>query len=126
LLLGGGSLEGIEEIRSAAIELARRQQRHIFVTLAERGLIGAGPDREAHHLPALPVRGPIDIVGAGDAVSANLAAALAGGASLAEAMELANAAASIVIHQLGTTGTASVAKMGELLGIVGPGGSCGR
>ena len=64
----------------------------------------------------LPVRGEIDIVGAGDSVTANLAAALAAGASLAEALELANAAASIVIHQLGTTGTASVAAIAELLG----------
>ena len=60
-------------------------------------------------MPAHPVRGEIDIVGAGDAVTANLAAALAAGASHREAMELAMAAASIVIHQLGTTGTASIA-----------------
>jgi bifunctional ADP-heptose synthase (sugar kinase/adenylyltransferase) len=55
----------------------------------------------------LPVRGQIDIVGAGDAVSANLAAAIAAGATLRESLELANAAASVVIHKLGTTGTAS-------------------
>jgi len=50
-------------------------------------------------------------VGAGDAVTANLAAALAARATLREAIELANAAASVVIHQLGTTGTASVAEI---------------
>ena len=66
------------------------------------------------HVPALPTRGPIDIVGAGDAVSANLTTALAAGATVHEAMELANAAASIVIHKLGTTGTASVAEIAEL------------
>ena len=43
------------------------------------------------------------------------AAALAAGATLREAIELANAAASIVIHQLGTTGTASVEQLRELL-----------
>jgi bifunctional ADP-heptose synthase (sugar kinase/adenylyltransferase) len=59
----------------------------------------------------LPVRGPIDIVGAGDAVTANLATALASGASLREAIELAVVASSVVIHQLGTTGTASVADL---------------
>jgi len=53
------------------------------------------------------VRGEIDIVGAGDAVMANLATALAGGAEPGEAMRLAMAAASVVVHQLGTTGTAS-------------------
>ena len=40
-------------------------------------------------------------------------AALAAGAHLGEALELAMAAASIVIHQLGTTGTASVAELSE-------------
>ena len=67
------------------------------------------------HAPPLPVRGEIDIVGAGDAVTANLSAALAGGASIGEAIDLANAAASVVIHQLGTTGTASVAQLREVV-----------
>jgi len=49
-------------------------------------------------VPTLPVRGEIDIVGAGDAVSANLTAALAAHATLREALELASAAASIVIQ----------------------------
>ena len=87
----------------------------MFVTLAEQGLIGASPGGEVAHLAALPIRGPIDIVGAGDAVTANLTAALAAGASLREALELANAAASVVIHQLGTTGTASVGQIAEAI-----------
>ena len=60
------------------------------------------------HVPALPLRGPIDIVGAGDAVTANLATALSSGASLRESIELAAIASSVVIHQIGTTGTAAV------------------
>jgi bifunctional ADP-heptose synthase (sugar kinase/adenylyltransferase) len=63
----------------------------------------------------LATRGEIDVVGAGDAVTANLVAALAAGATLREALELATAAASIVIHQLGTTGTASVAQIRDLM-----------
>ena len=35
--------------------------------------------------------------------------------SVSEALELANAAASVVIHQLGTTGTATVAQIREVL-----------
>jgi bifunctional ADP-heptose synthase (sugar kinase/adenylyltransferase) len=66
-------------------------------------------------MPALPLRGAIDIVGAGDAVSANLTVAMAAGASLGETLELANAAASVVVHKLGTTGTASVAEIRELV-----------
>ncbi len=83
--------------------------------MAEEGLLGAEPGGGVHFVPALPVRGPIDVVGAGDAVTANLTAALASGSSLLEALTLANAAASIVIHQLGTTGTASVAQIEEIL-----------
>lgn len=41
--------------------------------------------------------------------------ALAAGATLQEAIELANAAASVVIHQLATTSTASVKQIRELL-----------
>ena len=61
----------------------------VFVTLAERGIIGADPHGHLEHVPAFPVRGPIDIVGAGDAVTANLVLALAAGAKLTEALELA-------------------------------------
>ena len=35
--------------------------------------------------------------------------------TLREALEIANAAASVVIHQLGTTGTATVSNIGEKL-----------
>ncbi len=115
MLLGCAPPEGIDQIGRAAAELAAKNGRSVFVTLAEQGLLAATPTGEVQHLPSLPVRGPIDIVGAGDAVSANLAAALAAGASLRDAVELANAAASIVIHQLGTTGTASVPQLAALL-----------
>jgi bifunctional ADP-heptose synthase (sugar kinase/adenylyltransferase) len=81
------------------------------VTLAERGIVGSSPDGIVEHVPALPLRGSIDIVGAGDAVTANLATALAAGASLRDALELAAVASSVVIHQLGTTGTASTADL---------------
>ena len=61
------------------------------------------------------MRGAIDIVGAGDAVTAVLTLALAAGATLGEAMQLAQAAASLVIHQLGTTGSARVPEIKALL-----------
>ncbi|MEQ1859452.1 MAG: PfkB family carbohydrate kinase [Chthoniobacteraceae bacterium] len=92
----------------AARELAGRNGRPVFVTMAERGIVGAEPGGTVEHVPALPLRGPIDVVGAGDSVTANLAAALAAGATTREAIEMAITASSLVIHQLGTTGTASV------------------
>jgi rfaE bifunctional protein kinase chain/domain len=117
-LAGRDVAGGIDGVGRMAAELARRNGRHVFVTLAEDGLLGAAADGSIEHVPALPVRGPIDIVGAGDSVSANLACALAAGATLREALEIAGAAASIVIHQLGTTGTASLPEIGRLLGAV--------
>jgi bifunctional ADP-heptose synthase (sugar kinase/adenylyltransferase) len=105
----------IRDTLAAASNLATRNGQAVFVTLAERGIIGARPGMAAVHIPALPVRGPIDIVGAGDTVTASLTLALAGGASLTEAMELAQAAASLVIHQLGTTGVANPGEMRKLL-----------
>jgi sugar/nucleoside kinase (ribokinase family) len=94
-------------VRDAAKALARRNGRPVFVTLSERGMVGALPSGETEWVPSLPIRGPIDVVGAGDSVTANLITALAAGASLREALELASLAASIVLHQVGTTGAAT-------------------
>lgn len=116
LFLGGPFPADLEATKQAAHQLARRHGRDVFVTLAEEGLLGATPGGEVAHFKALPIHGEIDIVGAGDSVTANLATSLAAGATLSEALELANAAASVVIHQLGTTGTATVVQIAETLG----------
>ncbi len=108
--LTGSALE-IDHIRKSALECSRRLNRTVFVTLSERGILGAEPIGNCLHIPAWPVRGEIDVVGAGDAVTANLTVALAAGANLEEALHMANAAASVVIHQLGTTGTASLPQI---------------
>lgn len=114
-LTGAKPSAAVADIAAVAARLARQNGRPVFVTLAERGIVGASPDGTTEHAPSLPVRGEIDIVGAGDAVSANLIAALAAGATLREAMELANLAASVVVHQLGTTGSATVSQLRQLL-----------
>ena len=106
-----------EQVEASAAGLAQNNGRMVFITLAARGMIGAAANGQVEYVPALPVRGEIDVVGAGDAVSANLTAALAAGAGLGEALELANAAASVVVHKLGTTGTASVPEIRKLLGL---------
>jgi bifunctional ADP-heptose synthase (sugar kinase/adenylyltransferase) len=95
--------------------LAKANALPVFVTLAEDGMLAASPDGSVFHQPCFPVRGEIDIVGAGDAVMANLAASLAAGATLPEALELAGAAANVVIHQVGTTGTASILQMRQVV-----------
>jgi rfaE bifunctional protein kinase chain/domain len=113
-LMGAKCDFNLEEIKRAAAILAQQHGRSVFVTLSERGIVGASPNTEAAHFPAWPVRGEIDVVGAGDAVTANVTAALAAGATVKEASEIAMVAASIVVHQLGTTGTATLAQIGEL------------
>jgi bifunctional ADP-heptose synthase (sugar kinase/adenylyltransferase) len=107
----------LDDVKAAASEMAVRHGRPVFVTLSERGIVAAGPGPgiAAEHASALPLRGPIDIVGAGDSVTANLAASLAADASLREAITIASVASSHVIHQLGTTGTASVSEIAALL-----------
>jgi rfaE bifunctional protein kinase chain/domain len=113
-------LDDLGAVRRATADLAARTGRPVFVTLAERGIVGAMCGASGRlvveHAAAHPVRGPIDVVGAGDSVTANLTAAVAAGAELDEALRLAMAAAAIVVHQLGTTGTATVAQLAEALG----------
>ncbi len=95
--------EAVTEMLTALFE---RTGRPVFLTLAEEGMAGYDGS-EMVRLPVVPVTGPIDPVGAGDSASAALAAALAAGASLVEAMELALLAASVTIRQVGTTGVAT-------------------
>jgi len=113
--LGSHTVPDLSELHERAGQLAKQTEHRVFVTLSECGIIGASPDGLVEHAPALPVRGEIDIVGAGDSVTANLVTSLLGGANLRESLEIANAAASIVIHQLGTTGTASRKQIKAIL-----------
>ncbi|HEY5915121.1 MAG TPA: PfkB family carbohydrate kinase [Verrucomicrobiae bacterium] len=115
VLTGAKGPLDLDGIKETAVALARRNGQQVFVTLAERGIVGASPEGEAEHVRAFPIRGEIDVVGAGDAVSANLVAALCAGAKLRETLELANAAASVVVHKLGTTGTATIPELSNLL-----------
>jgi len=114
-LTGAPQKVAVQDIAAVAKRLAVENSRPVFISMAERGLLAATPDGSVHQVSALPLRGEIDVVGAGDSVSANLAAALAAGATVAEALELANAAASVVIHKLGTTGTANPEELAALV-----------
>jgi len=95
----------------AAAALARRIGRRVFVTLGADGMLSADAEGNVLRAAGVRVAGPVDIVGAGDAVLAHLAMALAGAASVAEAMAMANLAGAVVVGKLGTTGTATVAEL---------------
>lgn len=88
--------------------LAHRTGRPVICTRGEKGmLVAEGKDDELIEVPAFPVSGSIDTVGAGDSSSAAMACALASGASLIQAAAFGNLIASITIQQIGVTGSAS-------------------
>ena len=89
-------------------ELSRRTQHAVIITLGKEGLyLLEDAAAKGVYLRSIPIAGPVDIVGAGDSVSSAIGSALCAGASLTEAGILGNLAASIVIQQIGVTGTAS-------------------
>ncbi len=107
----------IELVKACGRELVLRSGKPVFVTLSEDGMLivtEAGVDR----IPAIKVLGPIDPVGAGDSTAAGITTALCAGATLTEAATIANRIASIVVQQLGTTGTAAPGQVLELDGSV--------
>lgn len=101
------------DIGALAARWSARTGRCVFVTLGADGMIAAEPGGRIHRAAGIPVQGPVDVVGAGDAVTGHLAMALAAGAAPAEAMTLANLAGSVVVKKIGTTGTATVAELAE-------------
>ncbi len=115
-VMTGGPVDlPLADLCAAIGRLATDRGQAVFVSLSEEGIAGAKPGEVSEHMPCLPLRGEIDIVGAGDAVMANLAMGLAAGAEIVEAMEFAMAAASVVVHQLGTTGTANLGEIRPLV-----------
>ncbi len=96
----------LEVARECSAELFHRSQKPVFLTAGRHGIFlftGKG----CQHVPAVPVEGEIDTVGAGDSVMAGIMSALCSGAEPKEAALLANIVASITIQQIGATGTAS-------------------
>ncbi len=93
-----------------AMALHRRARRPVFLTLGARGMLVANAGTTVR-VPGIRVAGPLDIVGAGDACSAAISAALAAGAQPVEAATIATLAASITVQQLGTTGTATPTQL---------------
>jgi rfaE bifunctional protein kinase chain/domain len=104
----------LSEAEAAGCILQQRAGRPVFVTVGERGTLVCA-DGRCERIPAVPVTGEIDIVGAGDSTMSGIVAGLCCGASLSEAALLGNLVASVTIKCLGTTGTASQAEVVEAL-----------
>ncbi|WP_286236627.1 bifunctional D-glycero-beta-D-manno-heptose-7-phosphate kinase/D-glycero-beta-D-manno-heptose 1-phosphate adenylyltransferase HldE [Neptuniibacter halophilus] len=81
--------------------LADLELEALLVTRSEQGMTLIRANQEELHFPAR-AREVFDVTGAGDTVISTLAAALAAGEDLANAVALSNIAASIVVGKLGT------------------------
>ena len=85
--------------RAGHVFVERAKCQGVLITRGEHGMSLVDPSGEAHY-PAV-AREVADVTGAGDTVIATLALGLAAGASLAEAAQLANQAAGIVVRRFG-------------------------
>lgn len=106
-----GSWKSELEFDAKAEALRRELGLHaLLVTRSEDGMTLFRADGKVHQ--AAQAREVYDVSGAGDTVIATLGVMLASGADLAEAVDVANRAAGIVVGKLGT----AVVHMQELFG----------
>lgn len=96
----------MDELIEVGRKMQQRARRPIYITLSEKGALLIDK-AEYYHIPAAPVKPPIDPVGAGDTFISVIGASLAGGASFLEAGIVAVIAASVILKKLNITGTAS-------------------
>jgi len=89
--------------------------RYAIVTRGEHGMALFGRDGERLQIPSV-ARTVYDVSGAGDTVIAMLGLALAAGAPIEQAMQLANFAAGAVVAKLGT----ATASPEEILALLDP------
>jgi bifunctional ADP-heptose synthase (sugar kinase/adenylyltransferase) len=93
-------------VANAAKALSARTGGPVYATVGPDGILYVEKGR-CEQIPGVTIKGPIDIVGAGDSTMAGIAAALCAGASPAQAARVGCLVASITIQQLGVTGTAT-------------------
>ncbi len=94
--------------------LQRVECAAVFITRGQDGICMVAGGAETVNLPTV-ARQVFDVTGAGDTLVAALALALAVGASLVEAAQIANAAAGLVVEKIGT----AVVRRDELLAALG-------
>ncbi len=101
-----GQAVTIEELVEFAKTIHSRVGKSVVITRSDRGILGFD-GKDVQLVPGILILGQIDPCGAGDTTSAALTAALAGGATMAEAIEIGNFAAAVVVQKLRQTGTAT-------------------
>lgn len=102
-----GAAVDLEHPATLPATLDRLDVEHLLLTLGERGMVLASRDGSVHRAPTT-AREVYDVVGAGDTVTAYLAAMLAAGATAREAAEVANFAAGVEVGKLGAATVSAV------------------
>ena len=96
------------------MEIARNVQQQgqapILMTLGEEGMLYLDHEQE-HRIAGIPLEGPLDITGAGDACLAAFSACMGTKTSIPQAIYIANLAAAISVQKLRETGSASPAEI---------------
>jgi D-beta-D-heptose 7-phosphate kinase/D-beta-D-heptose 1-phosphate adenosyltransferase len=105
-------------IRAGSKLLERLNCKYVVITRGEHGMSLFGAQGERFDIPSV-ARKVFDVSGAGDTVIAVLSLALAGGAPIESAMQLANFAAGAVVEKLGT----ATASGDEILALIEHGGA---
>lgn len=98
--------ERVARVEKAMRSLQQNPKFPMFVSCGADGIRVLENDRICT-VPACRVEGPVDICGAGDSALTGIACALCAGATLSEAALLGNLVASIIVQQIGVTGTAT-------------------
>ncbi|HXB83798.1 MAG TPA: D-glycero-beta-D-manno-heptose-7-phosphate kinase [Candidatus Acidoferrum sp.] len=115
------TMTGISIVDDASLERAGMRLlemldcRYAVITRGEHGMALFGRDGQRLRIPSV-ARTVYDVSGAGDTVIAVLALALAAGAAIEQAMQLANFAAGVVVEKLGT----ATASPEEIVALVEP------
>lgn len=101
-------LTGVEDPQEAGLALSARTGAPVVVTLGAEGAIVVVPGELPRQVAAHLVE-PVDTTGAGDSFNGTLAAGVAAGASLADAVDAAMVAAALTTLAMGARSTAAVA-----------------
>jgi D-glycero-beta-D-manno-heptose-7-phosphate kinase len=104
--------------RAGARLLEQLQCKYVVITRGDAGMSLFGSQGERLTIPSV-ARKVYDVSGAGDTVIAVLSLALAAGASIERAMQLANFAAGAVVEKLGT----ATASGDEIIALIEHGGA---
>ncbi len=95
-------LKSQSEVEIAGLKLREKLElKYLLITQGGEGMTLFSPDEEIFHIPAANFTEVFDVTGAGDTVVGTLILALASGAEVEEAVNLANTAAGIVVRKSG-------------------------